>query len=58
MKATFAALLAGFSLVCSAPRLAHHAVGGEYDPNKPIKVTGHGDEDRLGQSRTPASTST
>jgi hypothetical protein len=33
-------MLAGFGLVLSVPVVAHHAVGGEYDPSKPVTVTG------------------
>jgi hypothetical protein len=33
-------LLAGIGLMLSVPVAAHHAVGGEYDPNKPVKLTG------------------
>src|SRR5687768_6428646 len=40
MKTTLVAMLAGFGLVLSVPVLAHHAVGGEYDPSKPVTVTG------------------
>ena len=40
MKTTLVAMLAGFGLVLSVPVLAHHAVGGEYDANKPVTVTG------------------
>jgi hypothetical protein len=39
MKSTILAM-AVFGLVLSAPAFAHHAVGGEYDPNKPVTVTG------------------
>jgi hypothetical protein len=35
------ALLAGGGLLISVPLSAHHAVGGEYDPNKPVTVTGN-----------------
>jgi hypothetical protein len=40
MKATIVAMLSGFCLMLSAPVVAHHAVGGEYDPNKPATLTG------------------
>jgi hypothetical protein len=40
MRTTFTALLAAASLALSVPVLAHHAVGGEFDPNKPVTVTG------------------
>ncbi len=39
MTTKLAMLLAG-SLVFSAPVVAHHAVGGEYDANTPVTVTG------------------
>lgn len=40
MRMTLAVLLVGFGLVCSVPVVAHHAVGGEYDADKPVTVTG------------------
>jgi hypothetical protein len=40
MKTTLVAMLTNLGLVVSAPVFAHHAVGGEYDPNKPMTVTG------------------
>jgi DNA/RNA endonuclease YhcR with UshA esterase domain len=40
MKTTIVTIVAGLGLVLSAPVLAHHAVGGEYDPSKPVTVTG------------------
>lgn len=40
MRTMLAMLLAGVGLVCSVPVVAHHAVGGEYDANKPVTVTG------------------
>lgn len=40
MRTTFAALLAAFGLALSVPLVAHHAVGGEFDPDKPVTVTG------------------
>ena len=40
MRTTLAVWLAGIGLVFSVPAVAHHAVGGEYDPNKPVTVTG------------------
>ena len=40
MMRTYAAILAAVTLGLTTPAAAHHAVGGEYDPNKPIKITG------------------
>lgn len=40
MRTKIATWLAGVSLALSVPVVAHHAVGGEYDPDKPTKVTG------------------
>ena len=40
MRTAAALLLATASLVFAAPAIAHHAVGGEYDANKPVTVTG------------------
>ena len=40
MTRTAAALMTAVLLGLSAPALAHHAVGGEYDPNKPVVLTG------------------
>ena len=40
MRTKIATLLAGIGLALSVPVVAHHAVGGEYDPNKPVTVTG------------------
>jgi DNA/RNA endonuclease YhcR with UshA esterase domain len=40
MRSTTAILLAAVSLIVAAPAVAHHAVGGEYDANKPVTVTG------------------
>lgn len=40
MRTLLAVLLAGIGLVGSVPVVAHHAVGGEYDANKPVTVTG------------------
>jgi hypothetical protein len=40
MKTMCVTLLAGIGLMLSGPVAAHHAVGGEYDPNKPVTVTG------------------
>ena len=40
MRTTFAVLLAGVMLLGTVPAVAHHAVGGEYDPNKPVTLKG------------------
>jgi hypothetical protein len=41
MRTTLAVLFAGLALVGStAPLVAHHAVGAEYDPSKIVKLTG------------------
>ena len=40
MMRTYAAILATVTLAFTTSAAAHHAVGGEYDPSKPIKVTG------------------
>ena len=40
MRTMLAVLLAGFSLLWTAPAAAHHAIGGEYDTNKPITLKG------------------
>jgi hypothetical protein len=41
MKTYLALAVAGLSLLSwTAPVLAHHSVAGEFDPNKPVKVTG------------------
>jgi hypothetical protein len=41
MRTTLAVLLAGFSLLWMAPAVvAHHAIGGEYDTNKPVTLKG------------------
>lgn len=40
MRTMLAVLLAGFSLLWMAPAAAHHAIGGEYDTNKPITLKG------------------
>ena len=37
---TYAAILTVAILGFTMPAAAHHAVGGEYDPNKPVKLTG------------------
>jgi len=37
---TYAAILTAVILGFTVPVATHHAVGGEYDPNKPITVTG------------------
>jgi hypothetical protein len=41
MRTTFAVLLAGVTLMWMGPAAeAHHAIGGEYDQNKPITLKG------------------
>ena len=40
MRTKLAALIAGLALVGAAPIVAHHAVGGEYDANKPVTLKG------------------
>ena len=40
MRTTLAAFVAAFALALSMPAAAHHAVGGEFDPEKPVTVTG------------------
>jgi hypothetical protein len=40
MRTLLAALLAAMTCGLTAPAFAHHAVGGEYDPNKPVVVSG------------------
>jgi hypothetical protein len=41
MRTTLAVLFAGLALVgLTAPLVAHHAVGAEYDPSKIVKLTG------------------
>jgi len=40
MMRTYAAIMAAVTLAFTTSAAAHHAVGGEYDPNKPIKITG------------------
>lgn len=41
MRTKLVVLLAGFSLLWFAvPVVAHHAVGGEYDPSKPVTLKG------------------
>ena len=35
-----AAAMACAAVLLAAPSFAHHAVGGEYDPSKPVTVTG------------------
>ena len=40
MKKRLAAVLAAIACGLTAPAIAHHAVGGEYDPNKPVVVNG------------------
>jgi hypothetical protein len=36
----FAAVVASGAVLVATPLFAHHAVGGEYDPSKPVTVTG------------------
>ena len=40
MRKRLAGLLAAIACGFTAPVFAHHAVGGEYDPNKPVVVNG------------------
>ncbi len=41
MRTTLAMLLAGFTLISMGPAaVAHHAIGGEYDPGKPVTLKG------------------
>ena len=40
MRTMLAVLLAGVSLLWTGPAAAHHAIGGEYDTNKPITLKG------------------
>ncbi len=40
MRIICATLLTAAAMLGSVPVIAHHAVGGEYDPDKPLKVTG------------------
>ena len=40
MRTMRAVVLAGLGVLFSVPVVAHHAVGGEFDPNKPVTVTG------------------
>jgi len=41
MRTKLAILLAGWSLLWLAPAaVGHHAIGGEYDPNKPVTLKG------------------
>ncbi|MSO30470.1 MAG: hypothetical protein EXQ48_05920 [Acidobacteria bacterium] len=40
MKTTLVMAVAGISLLSWAPVIAHHSVAGEFDPSKPVTVTG------------------
>ncbi len=40
MKAKFAVLVAGLSLMAVAPVLAHHSFAAEYDQSKPVSLNG------------------
>jgi hypothetical protein len=40
MRTICAAVVTTVALLGSVPVIAHHAVGGEYDPNKPVTDTG------------------
>jgi hypothetical protein len=40
MRTKLAVLLAGVGFLWGASVVAHHAVGAEYDVNKPVKLTG------------------
>ena len=39
----------GSVLIATAPMLAHHAFGGEFDPNRPVLLKGPVDQGRMGE---------